>query len=370
MIKVREGAPRKLTAQASLEGGTLSSPTVTIAQGTDETLLSFTQTATEVTLTLSSPTVLPGPNSIESESGYKGLIIAVGGPLTPMGICDRTLVVQEGLLEKIAGVTDCRAVTISHLEGVSGTLDLSHPSVVTTALTELKDWDFRDLSGLEGLDLSGNKVTSMSNEAFMDLESLVELDVSGNGLTALPKINGLTGLTSLDVSANALSGLPAVNGLTELSFLDISGNVLSSLPAMSTLTKVTNLDASGNNLSVFPSLAGLSRLTRVDLSGNRIGKELPADAFSGLSELEIIRLDDNELTGLEEGVFVGLESLTTVWLDGNPKLNPKNFTLTLTPEKIEGRKRIRYQSERGSACGFDRSSAFGRWNAFERACGR
>ena len=78
VIKVREGAPADLTAQASLEGGTLSSSTVTIAQGTDEAMLSFTQTAIEVTLTLSSPTALPGPNPIDSESGYKGLVIAVG----------------------------------------------------------------------------------------------------------------------------------------------------------------------------------------------------------------------------------------------------------------------------------------------------
>ena len=335
VIKVREGAPAELTAQASLEGGTLSSSTVTIAQGTDETMLSFTQTAIEVTLTLSSPTALPGPDPADSETGYKGLVIAVGGPLTPMGICDRTPAVQEGLLEKIAGVTDCRAVTISHLEGVSGTLDLSHPSAVTTALTALKDWDFRDLRGLEGLDLSGNSITSMSDALFTDFESLAELDVSGNGLTGLPAVNGLTGLTSLDISANALSVLPAVNGLTELTFLDVSGNALSGLPDISTLTKVTNLDASGNDLTVFPDLTGLTSLTRLDLSGNEI-VELSRDAFDGLSELEIIRLDDNELTSLVEGVFVGLESLTTVWLDGNPKSSsPQDFTLTLTPEATD-----------------------------------
>ena len=336
VIKVREGAPGELSAQASLEGGTLSSSTVTIAQGTDETMLSFTQTAAEVTLTLRSPTALPGPDPADSETGYKGLVIAVGGSVTPLGICDRTLAVQEALLEKIVGITDCRAVTVSQLEGVSGTLDLSHPSAVTTALTALKDWDFRDLRGLEGLDLSGNAITSMSDALFTDFESLVELDVSGNGLTVLPAVNGLTGLTSLDVSANALSVLPAVNGLTELTFLDVSGNALSGLPDISTLTKVTNLDASGNDLTVFPDLTGLTSLTRLDLSGNEIGGNLPSDAFSGLSGLEIIRLDDNELTGLEEGVFVGLESLTTVWLDGNPKSSsPQDFTLTLTPEAMD-----------------------------------
>ena len=313
VIKINEGAPAEVTAQASLEGGTSSSPTVTIAQGTSETTLEFTPSARTVTLTLSSPTVLPGPDSVESESGYKGVVIAVvDTPLpTKLGICDRTLEVRNALLGKIDGITSCRDVTVSHLEGVSGTLDLSHPSAVTTALTALKDWDFRDLSGLEGLDLSGNSITSMSDGLFMDLESLVELDVSGNGLT----------------------GLPAVNGLTELTSLDVSGNALSGLPDTSTLTKLTNLDASGNGLSVFPSLAGLTALTRVDLSGNEIGGELPSDAFSGLSGLEIIRLDDNELTGLPEGVFVGLESLTTLWLDGNPKSSPMDFALTLTPEQ-------------------------------------
>ena len=165
---------------------------MTIAQGTDEAMLSFTQTAIEVTLTLSSPSVLPGPNPIESESGYKGLILAVvDTPVTLMpetsmvGICDRTSEVQEALLAKIGGVTNCRDVTVSHLEGISGTLDLSHPLAVTTALTGLKEQDFKDLSGLEVLNLSGNSVSSLSAEAFSDLASLTELDVSGNGLDGI-----------------------------------------------------------------------------------------------------------------------------------------------------------------------------------------
>ena len=335
VIRVREGAPGELSAQASLAGGRPSNATVTIAQGMSETLFTFTQTASTATLTLRSPSALPGPDPANSETGYKGLVVAVvSTPATStLGICDRTLAVQEALLEKIVGITDCRAVTVSHLERVSGTLDLSHPSAVTTALTTLKAWDFRNLRRLEGLNLSGNSITSMSNGLFANLESLVELDVSGNGLRGLPRISGLTELISLDVSANALSRLPAVNTLTKVTFLDVSGNRLSSLPNTSTLTNLTNLDVSGNDLTVFPDLTGLTALTRLDLSGNEIGGNLPSDAFSGLSGLEIIRLDDNELTGLEEGVFVGLESLTTVWLDGNPKSSsPQDFTLTLTPE--------------------------------------
>ena len=63
VIKVREGAPGDLTAQASLEGGTLSSSTVTIAQGTMKTLLSFHSNRLNGDADFEfEPTVLPGPN--------------------------------------------------------------------------------------------------------------------------------------------------------------------------------------------------------------------------------------------------------------------------------------------------------------------
>ena len=97
--------------------------------------------------------------------------------------------------------------------------------------TALKNCDFRDLRGLEELDLSGNAITSMSDDLFIDLDSLVELDVSGNGLTGLPWISGLTKLNFLDVSENAFVYADEVDGVREWFFPDLTG-----------LTALTRLD--------------------------------------------------------------------------------------------------------------------------------
>ena len=41
------------------------------------------------------------------------------------GICDRTLGVQEAILERLAGISRCEDVTASHLAGIDGKLDVS-----------------------------------------------------------------------------------------------------------------------------------------------------------------------------------------------------------------------------------------------------
>ena len=61
---------------------------------------------------------------------------------------------------------------------------------------------------------------------------------------------------------------------------------------------------------------GLSGLTELDLSANEL-TELPAGVFSGLSNLVNLPLFDNRLTELPAGAFSGLSSLWNIGLDRN-----------------------------------------------------
>ena len=317
VIKLSEGAPADLTVQAALEGGTSPSQTVRIVKGTSETTVEFTPNASTMTLTLSSPSSLP--ISSGGETGYKGLVIAVvETPLiTNLGICHRTPEVQEALLEKIESITDCRDVTVSDLEGVSGTLDLSHPSALSDPLTALKAWDFSDLIALEGLNLSGNTLSELADEVFIDLDSLTELDVSGNSLETLPTVNGLTTLTYFDASGNNLDTLPTVNELTNLTHFDVSGNSLEFLPSIYQLTNLTHFDVSGNDLRgglALASMSSLTKLTYVDLSDNKLGL-LPT--LSTLTKLTHFDVSNNMLTGAGLPSVASLRNLKNLDVSGN-----------------------------------------------------
>ncbi|CAJ2377192.1 MAG: hypothetical protein IBGAMO2_50011 [Arenicellales bacterium IbO2] len=65
--------------------------------------------------------------------------------------------------------------------------------------------------------------------------------------------------------------------------------------------------------------AGLSKLQELRLQGNQISS-LPAGVFAGLSELRQLTMQNNQLTALPENVFAGLGELRLLALGGNRDL--------------------------------------------------
>ena len=296
-ITVREGAPANLSAEVTITGGLRFRVRETIATGTNEVIFPFAQTHPDATLTLSDPVVLPRPRG-NSETGYTGLVIeVVETPLTLGGICDRTPEVQAALLEKISSVTDCQDVTRAHLEAVDGTLDLSYLSThVSAHLTILKEWDFRHLRRLEGLNLSGNRLSVWLSSFDDDLINLRELDVSSNLLRNEFDVTGLTELRRLNVSRNRFTSLTDVEGLSKLTHFDASWNDLTNLPNLSALTEIRHFNASRNDLTEgLPALSPLTKVEHFDISYNDV-MELPA--VSALTEVRHFDISNNELTEL------------------------------------------------------------------------
>ena len=200
--------------------------------------------------------------------------------LTPTpGICDRTAKIQEVILDELADVSECAAVTVADLASITtfgGSLGLA---TVNQGITSLDAGDFA-------------------------------------GLTALPEgtFAGLTTLAGIDLAATRLTAIPArtFEDRTALVGLDLSGNDLSSLDA-----------------GVFSGLASLRALS---LNENDL-VSLPAGLFSGLTALATLNLASNDLTALPDGLFSGLTALTSLKLGDNPNTGD-TMSLTVTVEKV------------------------------------
>ena len=180
-------------------------------------------------------------------------------------------------------VTDCAAVTDSHLYAITGTMIISDVAPLT-----LQNGDFAGLSDLEFLYLNLNNLSILPADVFDGLTGLKELYLYNNNLTALPEgiFDDLGRLEKLNLGYNSIATLraDAFDGLSELRELHLEHNDLASLPD------------------------GL---------------------FDGLTNLTTLNLVANDLQSLLSGTFSGLGSLQTLRLSGNPGA-PFTFTAALS----------------------------------------
>ena len=138
-------------------------------------------------------------------ASFTGIALAKGPSLTMVqgGICNRSPKVRAAIINALSGVSDCGAVTATHLASLTGTLMLGASGAAT-----LQAGDFAGLSGLTGLDLANRSIASLPQDVFGDLAKVTTLNLSGNSLAELPAgvFAGLSSLSSVDLSGN--SGAP------------------------------------------------------------------------------------------------------------------------------------------------------------------
>ena len=245
---------------------------------------------------------------------------AESNAVTPTpGICDRTQQVQDVILDGLADVSECAAVTVADLESFMVSLDLAGESIAS-----LKSGDFAGLSNLLTLELSRNTFTTLPANVFSGLTSLTSLKVSNGDLSSIDAraFSGLTALEVLKLDTNDLVSLPGTvfSGLTTLITLELNDNDLDSLPGtvFSGLSALHTLHLQSNDLTALPAglFSGLSALSTLTLADNDL-TALPAQVFSGLTSLKILNLSDNDLNSLDAGVFSGLSNLRNLSLRNN-----------------------------------------------------
>ncbi|ORZ36957.1 hypothetical protein BCR44DRAFT_1049617 [Catenaria anguillulae PL171] len=148
-------------------------------------------------------------------------------------------------------------------------------------LSTIPPTTFDRFTHLRRLNLTRNRLESLSTSAFTSSYTLAWLDISNNPT-----------LTSID--PNLLIGLRA------LRHLSVANCGLLEIPVtIGYLVHLTQLSAFGNRLETIPKEVGeLRQLTRLDLSGNRIAR-LPSE-IGQLPALEWLNLNENQLQWLPD----------------------------------------------------------------------
>eukprot|EP00039_Didymoeca_costata_P023415 m.7014 g.7014 ORF g.7014 m.7014 type:complete len:924 (-) comp3630_c0_seq1:337-3108(-) len=191
-------------------------------------------------------------------------------------------------------------------------------------ISVLTNKSFEGLEHLEYLDLSKNKISTISRDVWNPMRNYLHtLNLNGNLLREiLPEYFSTPLLTSLDISSNEIS-MVYENAFVELPILKnlrLDGNkltivekVFEGLFALSTISLSDNLIT-----RIAPGIFDKSKhqlLEKIDLSGNLL-TEIPSLCINGFTNLEL-NLGNNKITHIPEWAFEGIESFTLLDLSSN-----------------------------------------------------
>jgi Leucine-rich repeat (LRR) protein len=214
-------------------------------------------------------------------------------------------------------VSSERLALVALFKSTGGATDWNN----TEGWAELETGEEADLDsavGVEELDAEGRVTCLLLNE----------IGLAG----PLPAIEilQLSALQILNLSENRLTGvIPAELGqLGALVELDLGNNQLSgSIPAeLGQLGALTHLDLFDNQLSgsIPAELGQLGALTHLYLDHNQLSGSVPAE-LGQLGVLIELRLDNNQLSGSIPAELGQLGALTELYLDGNQLSDKEAF---------------------------------------------
>ncbi|KAJ3124527.1 hypothetical protein HK098_001075 [Nowakowskiella sp. JEL0407] len=138
---------------------------------------------------------------------------------------------------------------VQHFKSSSNN-DLISPMITVSSLTNITH-----------LDLSGNLISRISENAIAGMPRLVTLNITGNGLEALPaSLGSLTELRELYAGVNGIMTVPLeLSRATNLEVLDLRANEIRFLhPTLfARMTKLQSLNLSSNPIRYLPPSIGL-----------------------------------------------------------------------------------------------------------------
>lgn len=182
---------------------------------------------------------------------------------------------------------------------------------------------FFNLTSLQSLDLSHNKVKLIEQEPFRTLIALEVLNLSANAIDIInpDSFSGLSALKSLDLTENNLNNIndKVLLPLVALQHLNLSRNRLEVLneACFSSLLHLQQLDVSWNRLArVAPGTLQLPSLARLLLAGNPMlgGSRQPGLLVGTGRRLQTV---DASRTGLKQVPAALTHSIRTLRLAGN-----------------------------------------------------
>lgn len=182
---------------------------------------------------------------------------------------------------------------------------------------------FGPCSNLTELDFGDNKISNISASIFKDLPQLKILRLQLNGLTEINKyFENLTMLEFIDLSRNRISLLKCSDfaNLKHLKKLYLYSNIIHSLPGciFKDLSNLEILKMGSNKILTIDTafINGLPSLKELQVTYNKLSI-LKKGSFKGLSNLRTLDLGDNQISVIEEQAFSGLLNLTDLLLSSN-----------------------------------------------------
>ncbi|GLJ09888.1 hypothetical protein SUGI_0117800 [Cryptomeria japonica] len=212
------------------------------------------------------------------------------------------------------------------------TCDSSNQSVIALNLQNKAIFgslplNFPTFTHLTTLNLSSNSITGpIPFSAFASCSALAFLSLDHNNLTGtLPlSLSNCTELKILDLSVNELTGsVPSrLSKLSNLKQLNLRENNFTS-PIRQSLSNCTNLvllDLCFNyaiNGTIPTGLGLLTRLQILCLSGNRLTRLLSATVISNLTQLRILKVGHNGMSGAIPSWLGQMPFLEQIWMGGS-----------------------------------------------------
>jgi hypothetical protein len=212
-------------------------------------------------------------------------------------------------------------------------VDLEELIIVGTPIAKVKTGALVGLAKLNKLDLSKNQIEAVDSDAFDEVDTVTSLDLSDNKLRILGKktFQSLKTLVYLNLKGNKLEGL--VSGIFQfqsvLIELDLQSNLLTSNGVEPDAFSFTKKGADGlRDLSILRlndneltgvtdvSFANLGNMTELHMSDNEM-TDISTNAFNDNELLAKVYLRNNEFVTVENAVFDTMPALSSLFLAGD-----------------------------------------------------
>lgn len=179
---------------------------------------------------------------------------------------------------------------------------------------------------LRTIDFSSNNIDNLPAAVYSGLGKLTHLYLNDNKMNFIADraLEGLISLAAIDLHNNLLSSLPPelFNEARNVQEIHLQNNTINVLAPdiFSELSQLLLLDLSHNLLTADWINGGtfkrLKRLVYLDISYNRIAKIEPT-MFKDLHNLEILKMQDNQIEHIPSKIFSNLPKLHTLVLSNN-----------------------------------------------------
>lgn len=175
---------------------------------------------------------------------------------------------------------------------------------------------------LHGLVVTSGEIQNVSDKAFAGLlNPLQALGLPNNGLRSIPNLRDLSELERLDLSRNRISELDSASfaGLKSVTFVDLSDNEIKNVHPETFPERLQTLRLKGNRLRIatVSKLKNLNALQELDLSSNALVGALEKGTVLPVPSLKILSLANNQFNSVRQDALQGASSLSRLSLNNN-----------------------------------------------------